>query len=88
MVPTKILEPLEFDASTATKEETGKIIYTLNDTYDMSYTDLGSITIQDFFNELYVTEEQYINALRSCINRATIFLKRNLNGMRASMLIM
>ena len=67
MVSTKILEPLEFDASTATKEEiaanaalkeTAKRIYTLIDTYDKSDTDLGSITIQDFFNELYVTEEQ------------------------------
>ena len=91
MVSTQILGPLEFDASTATKEEiaanaalkeTAKRIYTLIDTYDKSNTDLGSITIQDFFNELYVTEEQYITALRSCINRATIFLKRNLNEMR------
>ena len=90
-VSTKILEPLEFDASTATKEEiadnaalkeTAKRIYTLIDTYDKSDTDLGSITIQDFFNELYVTEKQYITALRTCINRATIFLKRNLNEMR------
>ena len=87
MVSTKILEPLEFNASTATKEEivanaalkeTAKRIYTLIDTYDKSDTDLGSIAIQDFFNELYVTEEQYVTALRSCINRATIFLKRNL----------
>ena len=87
----KILEPLEFDASTATKEEitanadlieTAKRIYTLIDTYDKSDTDLGSITIQDFFNELYLTEEQYITALRYYINRATIFLKRNLNEMR------
>ena len=93
MVSTKILEPLEFDASTATKEEiaanealkeTAKRRYTLIDTYDKGDTDLGSITIQDFFNELYDTEEQYINALRSCINRATIFLKRNLNEMRNS----
>ena len=40
-------------------KETAKRIYTLVDTYDKSDTDLGSITIQDFFNELYVTEEQY-----------------------------
>ena len=82
---------MEFDASTATKEkiaanaalkETDKRIYTLIDTYDKSDTDLGSITVQDFFNELYVTEQQYINALRSCINRPTIFLKRNLSEMR------
>ena len=58
------------------------VTFTLIDTYDKSNTDLGSITVQDFFNELYVTEEQYITALRSCINRATIFLKRNLNEMR------
>ena len=54
MVLTQILEPLEFDASTATKEEiaanaalkeTAKRIYTLIDTYDKSDTDLGSITI-------------------------------------------
>ena len=73
MVSTKILEPLEIDASTATKEEiaanaalkgTAKKIYTLIDTYDKSDTDLGSITIQDFFNELYVTEEQYITSLK------------------------
>ena len=58
MVSTKILEPLEFDAGTTTKEEiapnaplkeTAKRIYTLIDTYDKSDTDLGSITIQDFF---------------------------------------
>ena len=91
MVSTKILEPMAFDACTATKEEiaanaalkeTAKRIYTLKDTYDKSDTDLGSITIQDFFNELSVTEEQYISALRSCINRTTIFLKRNLDEMR------
>ena len=91
MVSTKILEPLEFDASSTTKEEiaanaalkeTAKRIYTLIVTYDKSDNDLGSITIQDFFNELYVTEEEYVTALRSCIHRATIFLKRNLNEMR------
>ena len=91
MVSTKIIEPLEFDASTATKEEiaantalkeTAKRIYTLIDTYDKSDTDLDSVTIQDFFNELFVTEEQYVSALRSCINRPTIFLKRNLNEIR------
>ena len=91
MVSTKIIEPLEFDASTATKEEiaantalkeTAKRIYTLIDTYDKSDTELDSVTIQDFFNELYVTEEQYVAALRSCINRPTIFLKRDLNEIR------
>ena len=91
MVSTKILEPLEFDARMATKEEiasnaahkeTAKRLYTLIDTYGKSDTDLGSVTIQDFFNELSVNEEQYISALRSCINRATIFLKRNLDEMR------
>ena len=91
MVSTQILEPLEFDASTATKDEmaantalkeTAKRIYTLIDTYDKSDTDLDSITIQDFFNELYVTEEQYVTALRSCVNRPMIFLKRNLNEIR------
>ena len=64
MVSTKFIEPLEFDAST-----TAKKIYTLIDTYDKSDAELGSITIQDFFNELYVTEEKYITALKSCINR-------------------
>ena len=72
MVSSKILEPWEFDTSRATKDEiaatsafkeTAKRIYTLIDTYDKSDTDLGSITIQDLFNELYVTEEQYITAL-------------------------
>ena len=91
MVSAKILEPLKFDASAVTKEEiaanaalkeTAKRIYTLIETYDKSDTDLGGITIQEFFNELYLTEEQYLNALRSCINRPTIFLKRNLKEMR------
>ena len=91
MVSTKIIEPLEFDASTATKEEiaanaalkeTAKRIYTLIDTYDKSDTDLDSVTIQDFFNELFVTEDQYVAALRSCVNRPTIFLKRDLNEIR------
>ena len=48
----------------------------------MSDTDLDSVTIQDFFNELFVTEEQYIAAWRSCINRPTIFLKQDLNEIR------
>ena len=91
MVSTQIIEPLEFDASTATKEEiaantalkeTAKRIYSLIDTYDKSDTDLDSVTIQDFFNELFVTEEQYIASLRSCVNRPTIFLKRDLNEIR------
>ena len=47
MVSTKVLEPLEFDASTATKEEiatnaalneTAKRIYSLIDAYDKSDT--------------------------------------------------
>ena len=71
MASTKILEPLEFDASTFPKEEiaanaalkeTAKRIYVLIDIYDKSDTDLGSRTVQDFFSELYVTEEQYITA--------------------------
>ena len=91
MVLTNILEPLEFDASTATKEEiaanaalkeTTRRIYTLIDTYEKSDTDLDNITIQDLFNEPYMTEEQYVAALRSCINRPTIFLKRDLNEIR------
>ena len=93
MVSTKILEPLEFDASTATKEEiaanaalkeTAKRIYSLIDTYDKSDTDLDSVAIQDFFNELFVTEEQYIAALRSCVNITFFELgqKKKLKGVK------
>ena len=91
MASTKIIEPLEYDASTATKEEiaanaalneTAKRISTLIDTNDKSDTDLDSVTKQDVFNELFVNEKQHVAALRSCMNRPTIFLKRDLNVIR------
>ena len=91
MVRTHILEPLEFDAKTASKDEiahnkslkeTALKIYKLIYEYDKGDSDLDMITIDDFFLKLSLTEEEYITALRSCIRRPTIFLKRNMNELR------
>ena len=57
-VRTHILEPLEFDAKTASKDEiahnkslkeTALKIYKLIDEYDKGDSDLGMITMDDFF---------------------------------------
>ena len=91
MVRAHILEPLEFDAKTASKDEiahnkslkeTALKIYKLIDEYDKGDSDLDMITMDDFFLKLSLTEEEYITALRSCIRRPTIFLKRNMNELR------
>ena len=91
MVRTHILEPLEFDAKTASKEEIAHNkslkeialkIYKLIDEYDKGDSDLDMITMDDFFLKLSLTEEEYIIALRSCIRRLTIFLRRNMNELR------
>ena len=91
MVRTHILEPLEFDAKTASKDEiahnkslkeTALKIYKLIDEYDKGDSDLGMITVDDFFLKLSPTEEEYIAALRSCIRRPTIFHKRKMDELR------
>ena len=71
--------------STATKEEIAsntylkendKRIYKLADEYDKGDTDLDTISVLDFPNELNLTENEYITAQRSCINRPTILRQR------------
>ena len=71
MISTQILEPLEFDAKTATKEEkaynlalkeTAKNIYKQIDDYDKSDIDLDTVSIEDFLNELNLDEGQYLTA--------------------------
>ena len=41
-----------------------------------------SISFEELFNKLGVTEEDYILAIRSSLKRSTIFLKRNPNELR------
>ena len=71
--------------STATKEEIAsntylkendKRIYKLADEYDKGDTELDTISVLDFPNELNLTEDEYITSQRSCINRATILRQR------------
>ena len=59
LITTHILEPLEFNVSTATNEEityneslkeTAKRICKLIDEYDKSDTDLNTISVLDFLN--------------------------------------
>ena len=91
MVQTQILEPLDFNANTASKEEiaqnkslkeTAIEIYTLIDNFDKGDTDLNIISIEDFLQNLSLTHEEYIIALRSCLKRPTVFLQRNMNELR------
>ena len=92
MVRTHILEPLEFDAKTASKEEIAHNkslkeialkIYKLIDENDKGDSDLDIITMDDFFAKIVTfSEEECITALRSCIRRPTIFLKSNMNELR------
>ena len=76
MVRTQILEPLNFNANTASKEEiaqneslkeTAIEIYTLIDNFDKGDTDLNIISIEDFLQNLSLTHEEYIIALKSCL---------------------
>ena len=57
-------------------------IYKLIDEYDKGDTDLSTISVEDFLVKLSLSEEEYITALRSCIKRPTIFLKRNMTELR------
>ena len=91
MVQTQILEPLDFNANTASKEEiaqnkslkeTAIKIYTLIDNFDKGDTDLNIISIEDFLQNLSLTHDEYITALRSCLKRPTVFLQRNMNELR------
>ena len=88
---TQILEPLDFSANTASKEEiaqnkslkeTAIQIYTLIDNFDKDDTDLNIISIEDFLQNLSLTHDKYITALRSCLKRPTVFLQRNMNELR------
>ena len=69
MITTHIIEQLEFTVSTATNEEiaykaslkeTAKRIYKLIDEYDKGATNLDTISVLEYLNELNLTEEQYI----------------------------
>ena len=91
MAQTQILEPLHFNANTASKEEiaqnkslkeTSIKIYTLLDNFDKGDTDLGIISIENFLQNLSLTHDEYIIALRSCLKRPTVFLQRNMNELR------
>ena len=91
MVQTQILEPLEFNANTASKaeiaqnkslKETAIKIYTLIDNFDKGDTDLNIISIEDFLQNISLTNDEYITTLRSCLKRPTVFLQRNMNQLR------
>ena len=93
MITIHILDPLEFNMSTATNEEiasnaslkeTANRTYKLIDEYDKCDTDLDTISLLDFLNELNLTEVECITALRSCITRPTIFLQLKMNELRTN----
>ena len=90
MVQAQVLEPLDFNANTASKEEiaqnkslkeTAIKIYTLINNFDKGDTDLNIISIEDFLQNLSLTHDEYIIALRSCLKRPTVFLQRIMNGL-------
>ena len=73
MVQTQILEPLDFNANTASKDQNKSLkeiaikMYTLIDNFDKGDTYLNIISIEDFLQNLSKTHEEYIIALRSCL---------------------
>ena len=82
---------MDFNANTASKEEiaqnkslkeTAIEIYTLTDNFDKGDTDLNIISIEDFLQNLSLTHDEYITALRSCLKRPSVFLQRNMNELR------
>ena len=86
MVQNQILEPLDFNENTASKEEiaqnkslkeTAMKIYTLIDNFYKGDTDLNIISIEDLLQNLSLTHDEYLIALRSCFKRPTVFLQRN-----------
>ena len=91
MVQTQILEPMDFNANTASKEEiaqnkalkeTAIRIYKLIDQFHKGNTDLNIISIEDILRNLSLTHDEYIIALRSCLKRPTVLLQRNMNELR------
>ena len=49
------------------------------DNFDKGDTDLSIVYIEDFLQNLSLTHDEYITALRSCLKRPTVFLQRNMN---------
>ena len=52
------------------------------DNFDKGATDLNIISIEDFLQNLSLTHDEYIIALRSGLKRPTLFLQRNMNELR------
>ena len=91
MLRTQILEPLDFNVNAVSKEEiaqnrflkeTGIEIYTLIDNFDKGDTDLNIVSIEDFLQNLSLTHDENIIALRSYLKRPTVFLQRNKKELR------
>ena len=87
---------MDFNANIASKEEiaqnkslkeTAIKIYTLVDNFDKGDTDLNIISIEDFLQNLSLTHDEYITALRSCLKRPTVSLQRNMNELLLTLIM-
>ena len=83
MRKTRVLHPLPLTSKKEEKER--KSLYCLYIKIKEHLRDLQGgkdISLDNFFNELGCTEEQYINAVRSSLNKPKIFYKRSCNEIR------
>lgn len=81
---TEILEPLEYEAVDPKEMKALKLLWN-NIHQHLQNMNMGeSITFDDFLIELKITEERYINAIRSSLKTATVFLKREPSEIRVN----
>ena len=75
---TQILYPLDKD-EIKNKEKYSKTYTDRNKFIQLKYKSKETITFTQILNQLNITYEMYILALRTTINKKKIFLKRNIS---------
>ena len=75
---TQILYPLDKD-EIENKEKYSKIYVDINKFIQLKYKSKQTITFNEILNQLNITYEMYILALRTTINKKKMFLKRNIS---------
>ena len=75
---TQILYQLDKD-EIKNKEKYSKIYVDINKFIQLKYKSKQTITFNEILNQLNITYEMYILALRTTINKKKIFLKRNIS---------
>ena len=79
MPATKILQPIDNEIDHEEKKLAQINFKKIQDKLNDLKNNKNTIEFENFLAELYMNEKEYIMAIRSSINRATVFLKRQSN---------